>query len=144
MNYFSYKKALSKLNRNRDKENKVLSKLFEEAKRTGGLEKAREVYHSESFDLDSINEEIAILRTLYILHKAEKKFLPVPPINDKDELWKQGHYTGKWYLTNKGITKLQSLIRKDRKERRDEFFFWIGILFGLIGAIISLITVIKR
>lgn len=144
MNYFSYKKALIKLRLNRDKENKALSKSFEEAKRTGGLEKAREVYQSESFDLDNINEEIAVLITQYLRHKAEKKFLPVPPLNDKDGFWKQGQYTGKWYLTNKGITELQSLIRKDGKEKREMFSYWISILFGLIGAITGLIAVIKR
>jgi len=144
MNYFSYKKALIRLNRNRDTESKALSKSIEEAKRTGGLEKAREVYQSESFELDMINEEIAVLKTRYLRYRAEKKSLPIPQMNDKDGLWETGHYTGRWYLTNKGITELLSLIRKDRKERMEIFSYWVAILFGLIGAITGLIAVIKR
>lgn len=144
MNYFAYKKALIRLNRNRDKENKALSKSIEEAKRTGGLEKAREVYQSESFELNMIYEKILTLKTQYLSDIADKKSLPIPPRNEKDGLWESGHYTGRWYLTNKGIAELRSLIRKDRKERMEIFSYWVAILFGLIGAITGLIAVIKR
>ena len=108
------------------------------------LKKQEKSTRVKVFGLDNINEEIAVLITQYFRHKAEKKFLPVPPINDKDGFWEQGQYTGKWYLTKKGITELQSLIRKDGKEKREMFSYWISILFGLIGAITGLIAVIKR
>jgi hypothetical protein len=84
MNYFFYKKALIRLNRNRDIESKSLSKSIEETKKTGGLEKTRELYQSDSFELDMINEEIAVLKTRYLRYRAEKKSLPIPQMNDKD------------------------------------------------------------
>ena len=55
MSYFSYRKSLGKLSRDRDKESKALSKLVQEAKKLGGRAKADEGYQAESFGLESID-----------------------------------------------------------------------------------------
>ena len=144
MSYFSYRKSLGKLSRDRDKESKALSKLVQEAKKLGGRAKADEVYQAESFELESIDEDISLLRTRYLINRAEKKSLPLPPMNEEDGFWETGRITGSWYLTNKGITEVRSLIRKDTREILEIFSKWVSILIGLIGAITGLVAVIRR
>lgn len=135
MNYLSYRIKLYKLNRKRDKEDKSLSKKIEETRKKGGYDAANKIYQTEGVDLQLIDEEISLLATQYFIQKARKDLLPIPSMNDKDGLWEESHLTGKWYLTNKGITEIHTLIR-------ESIIFWTSILFGLIGALIGLIGVV--
>lgn len=144
MNYFYYRVALYKLNRARDRANTTLSKQIDEARKTGGEQEAQMVYQTESGDLNQLEEEILILKTRYLRNKAEKMTLPVPPVTDKQGLWEGGRYTRRWFLTNKGMTELRQLIRKERKETFDLFLPWVSLLTGLIAAISGLILTIKK
>lgn len=144
MNYLSYRIELCKLTRKRDRESKIFYKEVEEVKKKNDPVALDEVYQTESFDLRSVDENISSLVTKYLASKANQKFLPVPPMNDKDGFWEQGHVTREWYLTNKGITEVRKLIREDSKESRESVAFWVGILFGLLGLIIGLISVLNR
>lgn len=147
MNCLSYRIALFKLNRKRSKQASVISKLIEEARKTGGEIKAQEVRESESFDLDMIDDEILSLLSRYHMSEAVKRILPIPPFSEEDEMWECSNFTGKHHLTEKGIREVRGIIRKDKKERMELLSYWypwIGILFGLIGAITGLIAVIKR
>jgi len=142
MNYFSYRKSLRKLSCKRDREEKRLWKLVDEADKTGGYDEADSVLQTEKFYLMVIEDEIAHLKTQYIISKAEKMSLPTPSVTDKDGLWEMGNYTRKWCLTNKGITEMRREIRKERKEILELWSHWATILIGLIGAVTGLIAVI--
>jgi len=72
MNLFSFRKSLRKLKNERDKENDSLSRLIEEAHKKGGDEAANEVYQTESFDLNIIDDEIANLITQYLILRQRK------------------------------------------------------------------------
>jgi len=143
MNHFSYRKALYKLNRERQKASEALSKLVEEARKKGGEAKAQEVYQNGSFDLDMIDDKILGLVSRYLVYKANKRFLPVPSLSEEDELWERSNFTGRYHLTGKGITQVRKMIRSDTKETIEILSPYVGILFGLIGAITGLIAVIK-
>jgi len=144
MSYLSYRIALYKLNRKRQKKGEVISKYVEEARRTGGETKAQEVYESERFDLDMIDHEIQYLQTRYLINKARKNFLDVPPFSEESDLWEHSPFTRKYQLTEKGITQIRNTIRGYEKERREKVAFYVNILFGLLGLLIGLIAVIKR
>jgi hypothetical protein len=144
MNYFSYRKALFKLDQKRQRVSEALSKLVEEARKTGGEAKAQEVYQIEGFDFDMIDDEILDLVSLYLVNKANKRLLPVPPLSEKDGLWERSNFTGRYHLTDKGITEIRKIIRRDTKEILEILSPYIGIVFGLIGAVTGLIAVIKR
>jgi hypothetical protein len=144
MNYFSYRKALFKLHQERQRVSEAISKLVEEARKTGGEAKAREVYQIEGLDFEMIDDEILDLVSRYLVNKANKRVLPVPPLSEKDGLWERSNFTGRHHLTDKGITEIRKMIRRDTKESLDIFSPYIGILFGLIGAVTGLIAVIKR
>jgi hypothetical protein len=147
MNYLSYRIGLFKLNRKRKKEVSIVSKLAAEARKTGGDRKAQEVWQSESFDIDMIDDEILALRSRYLISKAFKRFLPTPGVSEKDGMWEHSNFTGKYHLTEEGIREVHGMIRKDTKEIMELLSYWspwIGLLIGLIGAITGLVAIIKR
>lgn len=147
MNCFSYKLNLLKLQRKRDKESKILLKAVNVARKQGGMAAENEAYHSERYELDLIDAEIACLSTCYHISVAEKMALPTPTLSTESDLWEKSDYTGKWYLSNNGIAEIRRSIRTERKEKRENFGFWATMLttmlIGVIGAVTGLIAVLK-
>ena len=143
MNYFTYWIKLRKLNRGKDNAYKSVRALAKEAERNGGLDAGQEVYSRELYQVDVWRDEIHALITSYLRSKAQKRLLPFPLRTEESDLWERGYTTGEWYLTNKGITEVRSLIRSEDKERIDFFLKIAGILIGILGAITGLIAVIK-
>jgi hypothetical protein len=84
------------------------------------------------------------LKTQYLVSIADKLSLPIPPITKEDERWEQSGFSGRHVLTNRGITELRSLIRQEKREKYELIFRWSPILIGLIGAIIGLISVLRK
>jgi hypothetical protein len=89
-----------------------------------------------------------------LLRQADELYLPRPDYNDKtkwiahdDEYYPlEGHV-----LTHEAMTELRATIRKDRKERREEFEWWVKIissgltiLTGFVGALIGLAAIWKH
>lgn len=141
MNYLSYRKDLFSLSRKKEQERKLLYKAIASAGKKGGRDAEIEVYQTECFDLEKAEEKILILKSRYLISIADKIYLPIPPITDKEGLWKHGRYIQAWFLTEKGFTELRSTIRKEKSERIDYTSRLIGIIIGLIGALTGLIAV---
>ncbi len=144
MNFISYRLALFKLNRKRGEVVKAISKLAEEARKTGGERRAQEIWQTESFDIDMVDDEILGLVTRYLVNKANKRFLPVPSLSEGSDIWDRSNFTGKYHLTDKGIREIRKMVRQDMKENIEILSPYVTILFGLIGAATGLIAVIKR
>lgn len=144
MNFISYKYQLNKLNRERKREGKKLWPKVKEAEKKGGHEAGNEVYQSESFDYIYVEERIDLLKTLYLRGIGNKMSLPIPEMNSNEGYWETGHVTPEWRLTNKGITEIRRLIRKERKERLELFTLWASLLIGVIGALTGLAAVLKK
>lgn len=144
MSYLSYWIKLYSLNRKRQKVSKDVSKLVEEARKKGGAIKAEEVYQIESFDLQKVDDEIQEAVTRYVVYKANKRFLPVPSHSEEGGIWEESNMTGRYHLTDKGITEIRKMIRSDIKERIEVVSPYMSLLIGLIGAITGLVALIKR
>ena len=108
----------------------------------------REVYDRDDIDYRIADEEIDLLKTQYFKSKISKTIYSLPShprTDDEDsEIWFRGSYTAEWLLTNKGLVEAHNLLLKDKKERRESISFWMSILFGLLGLIIGLVSVIKN
>jgi hypothetical protein len=86
-----------------------------------------------------------------LVSQARQLYLPVPPL-DTGENWDSGFDNPPTrYLTDKAMTELRSTIRKERMERRAVIEWWfkvvggaVGILTGLVGALIGLLAVWKK
>ncbi|MBI5453613.1 MAG: hypothetical protein HY956_03195 [Deltaproteobacteria bacterium] len=144
MNILSYRISLYKLTRERDKEDKRVSKLVNEAERKGGRAAGEQEWAAERFEFSRIDDEISYLNGRFLINKAERMSIPTPPITDKDDLWESSNYTGRWFLTTKGIAKVRQLIRQEQKVRLEIASHWAGIIIGIIGAITGLIAVIMK
>lgn len=144
MNFLTYRITLYKLSRERDKEYTRLYKLVEEAEKKGGREAGQLEYASENFDAKSLDDEIAYLKGQFLISKAERMSLPIPPVTDKYDVWGLSYHTNKWLLTNKGVMELRQIIRKEQKARLEIASHWAGIIIGIIGAITGLIAVITK
>ena len=147
MNYFSYRLKLSKYSRERERLRKLYSKDLEVAKKKNDREEIESLLSALSHEQREPEEKMNLLKTHYLLSIADRLSLPTPPITEKDGQWEQSGFSGRYFLTNKGITELRSLIRQERRERREryEFIFrLLTILTGLIGVFIGLISVLKK
>jgi len=145
MNYFSYRRELSELSKKKDKERKEFAQKIEEARKEGGSAKAHEVSQTERIELDFTQEDIAILKTNYLWQKINKTIYSMPPkpyATGQDDFWQQSH-TGEWYLTEKGCIKVHNLLEKVSKEKREKYSFLVSIVFGFMGLLIALISVVK-
>lgn len=144
MNYFVHRTKLYQLEHQRKKYSKIFYEAVEEAKKRGGWEEEQKALATESVDLDMVNEEIAFLKSWRLRNMADKRSLPVPEFNVKDEYWEQGHYTGKWFLSSKGITEVRRSILIDKRQNLELVALWASIAIGVIGAITGLMAVILK
>jgi CRISPR/Cas system CSM-associated protein Csm4 (group 5 of RAMP superfamily) len=88
-----------------------------------------------------INEQIAILESDYWLEQAERYLLPTP----KDEAYIHSkRYKRRSYFDEETLASLRSAVRKEQKERSENFRTWVTLLIGIIGALIGLVAVLKK
>ncbi len=145
MNWLSYRIKLYKKNKQRDEEYKTLHKQAVEAGVKGGYMKMLEVYGKEDAPIQIIDDEIALLRTQYFKGKINKSIYSLPPTPIEDnEIWERGNYTGEWHLTDKGYIEAHNIILNIKKEQRENITFWVTIIFGLLGLVIGLVSIIKN
>ena len=95
------------LTRKKERENKILWKKVEEAEKKGGSKAGNEVYQTESYEYQYLDEQIDLLKTQYLRNIANKMSLPIPAMNSDEGHWETGYVTPGWRLTNKGITEIK-------------------------------------
>jgi hypothetical protein len=91
-----------------------------------------------------------------LLKQADALYLPRPSYNDptKWQKWTPDEEDGsmsRQLLSAEGMTEVRQAIRKERRERREAVEYWlkvaggfIGILTGLVGALIGLVSIWKH
>jgi hypothetical protein len=84
--------------------------------------------------------------------EARSLWLPIPSREDATK-WEESNFgqTERLFLSPIGMTELRTAIRKERGERRAVTEWWlktlgaaVGILTGLIGALIGLVSVLRK
>jgi len=85
-------------------------------------------------------------------YEAQKLYLPTPSLNDEQK-WDSDHslHSPTRFLTPEAMLELRSAIRKERTEQRAVIEWWfkilggaVGIITGLVGALIGLIAIWKK
>jgi hypothetical protein len=95
------------------------------------------------FVLDEWDTEIDVLTTAHLLEQARRLQVPIPP-HDDDEYWADSVYFGGRHLTPAGVTKLRSDVRAERQARWNFYSGHITLLIGLLGALIGVISILKK
>lgn len=128
------------------KESEKLSREFDEvAEGYNGQDDQGHLSYLANNQLE-LDYWIEYQKTAYFKKKADKLLLPMPDISDQTMYMKYdfGDEDGPLnILTTAGIYKIRSMIREERKAKREVIAFWFTILTGLIGATIGLISVAK-
>ncbi len=146
MNLFSYRGSLFKLSRQRRKIDKYYKKQYAEVKKTGDKKKIEDIEILAPHELEEVDDEIHYLQQRYLISKATKMLLQIPPVisEEKGGRWEQSNVTGKWQLTNEGMRELRQNIRTEQKESTELLARWITVIIGLIGALTGLVAIIKK
>ena len=121
------------------------------ARKANDREKVRSLESDHRYEIDMHDEKEDALVTRRLLATAQRFRVPVPHRHNEDKSesdhWYQGHYTGGWYLTNRGISLLREEIRKESKARheaRSRWVVWLSALTGLVGAVTGLVALLTR
>ena len=92
-----------------------------------------------------IRDEWRALKTKELLNKTIRHDLEVPQkpnINDDNEFWSSSSSFGP-ILNSRGISKLKKAIREEQTYKRNNISFYSGIIMGILGLIISILSIIK-
>jgi hypothetical protein len=139
-----YRWRLNRLSRKIALERKHYNKAIDEAKSRRAKQQEIALLESEFFSsYDEYREEIENLITQRLIRKARRLMLPIPSHNDEN-MWGRCQFSNHYILTEKGITELRAIIRREQKETREMYLPWVAVLFGLVGAITGLLAIILK
>jgi hypothetical protein len=122
----------------------TLEAMYEVAHETGEIPD-KEVMGKEILNTVELNrqidEHIAILESDYWLEQAQRYLLPTP----NDEAYIPSKLDKRFsYLDEETLTSLRAAVRKEQKERSENFRIWATLVVGIIGALIGLVAVLKK
>ena len=144
MNEISYRWKLSKLHRLKSKTVGTYKRLQEKArKEKKPREDIQSLISEEIFEVDMIDDEIEKLESRYLIESARQLVLPIPDFDMDSDTWKESKITRRVRLSKKAMVDMRSLVRKERKERREGIMLWLAALIGIIGALSGLLAVWK-
>ncbi len=144
MNYFTYRKRLNYL--------KTTYQKLDEKYKT--LEASKEKMQQEDYlelndlarESDEVYNWIESLKTEYFTDKCNQLVIPLPPKEDSIYYYKfdfNNDEDEQFIFTTEGFQFARTAIRKEIKERREAWAFWLTTATGIIGGLIGLITIIK-
>lgn len=121
------------------------------ARKSKDKEKVESLERDHRFEIDLHDEEEDAHLTKALLGKARRLRVPIPHRYNEDktesEHWYEGHYTGRWYLTSRGVAALREEIRRElkaRHESRAQWVVWLSALTGVIGAVTGLVALLTH
>jgi hypothetical protein len=94
----------------------------------------------------AVDKYIAVLETDYWVDRAQRYLLPTP----KDEAYIKTKYFAQevkrpfHYFDKETLTALRAIVRKEQKERSENFRLWTTLTIGIIGALIGLVATLKK
>jgi hypothetical protein len=89
---------------------------------------------------------IRVLTTQFLVSEAARLVVPLPSLEDKElwTHWGSGAPNEEHVLTIKGINELRAAIRVEQKARAERFLVWVPGVVGILGALIGLVSVLKK
>jgi hypothetical protein len=140
--YFKYQKSISSLK-------KLRLKTTTELDRFGAQAQSAEEYAEISYlseREDKISTWIEFVQTEYQKSVCQKMLIPLPDHND-DKMFFTYNFDDnegdRYIFTTYGFHHIRKLIRQEKKERLEVYSHWAGIIIGVGGMLIGLISVFK-
>jgi hypothetical protein len=144
--------TLWKLRRRARKSGRVFDRLVRESGKSVEDCSGEEWYADYCIEAICIDADERKAISDELLYDAQKLYLPTPALHDEHK-WDSDHAitSPTKFLTPEAMTELRSAIRKEQTERRAVVEWWlkvvggsVGILTGLVGALIGLIAILKK
>lgn len=133
------------------KEQRKLRHYFEKKNRELVANKAsaiemQRLSEEEMFEVGTIQDQIARLQTTFFREEANRYMIHVPPFDTEADnaAWEFSSTCAHYQLKREALAELRSAVRKEKTERVQRFQSWATIVIGLIGAMIGLISVLKK
>ncbi len=130
---------------------RAYAKDIAQARKHKDREKVISLEHDHRFEIDLHDEDEDAFVTKKLLAKARRLRVSIPHRHNEDktesEHWYEAYYTGRWYLTNRGIAALREEIRRElkaRHESRSQWVVWLSALTGVVGAITGLVALLTH
>jgi len=122
----------------------TIQAILEVAHETGEIpdKEAMEKELINSIELNrQIDEHIAILESNYWLDEAQRYLLPTP----NDQAYIPSKLDKRFsYFDEETLASLRSAVRKEQKERSENFRTWATVAIGIIGALFGLASALKK
>ena len=143
----SYKCQLRKLQNKKELTSDGYSKQIKEARKSGADRDELDSLAHEAHMVDLYSDHnIRAFQSRYLLKKAERYLLPIPPFDKESGNWEKSEIAARWRLTLPAHAELRSAIYDYEKGRRERIQSWSGIIgasTGLLGTLIALIAILS-
>jgi len=95
------------------------------------------------FESSEYEDEAEEIRSNRLVRRAQRLSLPIPPKHEDSDHWWESQYYGTWALTTYGTTELRKAIRQEKKERREVWMAWGGMLVSILSLVVAIIALQK-
>lgn len=121
------------------------NRKIEEARRKSKSKEDIETLRAEAhFEYSYTKALIDELITNHLISIARRVIIELPDYGD-ETMWKESQYVGhSKLLSEKGISRLRSDVRKERGERKNIWIPWVAAITGLIGALTGLVSILLK
>jgi hypothetical protein len=136
---------LRKLHKERKKIYAGYKKALDEAKaaQKSQLELDR-LFFEERMKIQIVDAKIHNLLTQRLIQIADRNLIPRPEFKSEGGAWIQSSVAGHWHLTIEAIAELRSAIRREKKERSENWRMWLAACTGLVGTLIGLAALLLK
>lgn len=136
---------LRKLHKERQKIHAFYKKALGEAKAAQKLQlELDRLFFEERMEIEIVDAEIHSLLTQRLIQIADRNLIPRPEFKSEGGAWIQSSVTGRWHLTIEAIAELRSTIRREKKERSENWRMWLAACTGLVGTLIGLVSLLLK
>lgn len=117
----------------------VIHKLHE----GGAWHEMNSLLSLSEFEASEYEDEADEIRSNRLVRRARRLSLPIAPKHEDSDHWRESRYCGTWALTNIGIMELRRAIRQEKKERREAWMAWGGMLVSILSLVIAILALLK-
>lgn len=142
--YLRFRKKLKKLFRDLEQHRSVYTEVISRAKKSKDWHEAQSLQAEEYVERCILEEEISMTVTNHWKKKAQRRFVPIPSLEDEDMWEKCEKASYEYVLTNRGISVLRSGLRTERKEQVELWLTVMAATTGVLGAITGFAAVVLR
>ena len=144
LHYLKYRLELRRLRRVLSKQDSELERARAEAKQRGFDDGELSSLGQETHEIENWTQ---YHQTQYLKSVCNELVIPMPEDRDGGYYYRfnfDDDEGDRLILSTVGMQFVRKKIREEKKARRESFGFWFSMIIGLIGAVIGLVSALKK